>query len=364
MNTNAPSDRPGDGSHGAPAPAGPPAAGDATAAATGPRPDALPDYLEARRRALPYDLGWRPDTDPAAWREGLRAIWRDLLPPIGATGTAAPDGAVALRHATGAVATGRLTLPPGPGPHPGVVLFHEHGGAFATGWEKLHDHPASARTRAALYGGRAVARACAAAGMATLTCDAPCFGRRQAGGHAGQQALAASATALGWSLAGLAAAEAAGAADWLAAHPRIARVGTFGFSMGAVGAWSAAALSPRVAATAALGWMACRADLMAPGRPLLAGHSAWHFVHPGLSHRADFPDLAGLGADRPMFLRSGRGDRHMPEVSVAQAWHRIAAIAAVSGARPPDTAFHDAGHTCPPATLDEAVAFLAHHLAA
>ena len=35
-----------------------------------------------------------------------------------------------------AEAEGVLVRPAGPGPHPGVILFHDHGGAFARGWRK------------------------------------------------------------------------------------------------------------------------------------------------------------------------------------------------------------------------------------
>lgn len=325
-------------------------------------PERLPRFLEARRTALPFDLGWRGGAFEA-WRDRLLEAWRASLPPCGIVNWREDGGILHLTHATGAEVCGVLTLPPGRGPHPVVLLFHEHGGTFDIGWEKLHDHPASRDTRAALYGGRSVARAFHEAGVATLTCDAPCFGARQCGGYEGQQAFAANALGLGWSLAGISAAEAVGLVAWLAAEPRIGRIGTFGFSMGGYSAWTAAALSPLVRATASVGWLACRADLVAPGRPLLAGHSAWHFLHPGLSHRADFPDLAGLAADRPLFFRSGRNDRHMPEASVEKAWAHVGAIASAAGGPAPDTELHDHGHTCPPAVLDAAVDFLARHLA-
>lgn len=310
---------------------------------------------------MPYDLGWRGG-DFVPWRDRLLKAWRAALPPAGVVAAREDGRTLHLTHATGAEVRGVLSVPPGPGPHPVALLFHEHGGTFDTGWEKLHDHPASLDTRAALYGGRSVAQALHEAEIATLACDAPCFGTRQCGGYEGQQAFAANALALGWSLAGLAASESVGLVDWLSADPRFGRIGVFGFSMGGHAAWTAAALSPKISATASLSWLACRADLMAPGRPLLAGHSAWHFLHPGLSHRADFSDLAGLAADRPMFFRSGRNDRHMPEVSVANAWAHVGNIAQAAGGPAPDTAFHDHGHTCPPEVIAAAVDFLVRHL--
>ncbi|SFG38551.1 Alpha/beta hydrolase family protein [Palleronia marisminoris] len=325
-------------------------------------PDGLPPFLEARRAALSYDLGWRGGNF-APWRDRLLGAWRATLPPVGIVDAKEDGGVLRLTHATGAKVRGIVTIPPGPGPHPVALLFHEHGGTFDIGWEKLHDHPASLDTRAALYGGRPVAQAFHECGIATLTCDAPCFGARQCGGYEGQQAFAANALALGWSLAGITASESVGLVNWLSADPRFGRIGVFGFSMGGHAAWTAAALSPMIRAAASVGWLACRSDLMAPGQPLLVGHSAWHFLLPGLSHRADFPDLAGLAADRPLFFRSGRNDRHMPEASVAKAWAHLGAVASAAGGPPPDTAFHEHGHTCPPEVIDAAVGFLVGHLA-
>ncbi|MDT0682970.1 alpha/beta hydrolase family protein [Roseicyclus sp. F158] len=325
-------------------------------------PDALPPFLSARRADPDLDLGWQ-DESFGAWWTRLLGAWQSTLPPTGITGAARNGDTLRLTHATGAVTRGLLTCPPGPGPHPAVILFHEHGGRFDIGWEKLHDLPASKETRDALYGGHSAALAMQAAGLATLSCDAPCFGSRQAGGYDGQQAFAAAAMGLGWSLAGLAASEHVALADWLTEDPRIGRIGAFGFSMGGHAAWVAGALSPRIEAVASASWLACRADLMAPGMPLRSGHSAFHFLHPGLSHRADYPDLAGLAAGKPLFFRSGRGDRHMPQDSVRRAWSHVARIAQAAGGPAPDTAFHPHGHTCPPDVLEAAASFLAAHLA-
>ena len=326
----------------------------------------LPDFLEARRSAMRLDLSFgQHGGTHAEWRDALERCWRAGLPPC----EGLPDGevtgdAVRLRFATGAVAEGCLVRPAGAGPHPAVLLLHDHGGAFEIGWRKLFDLDEARAGQARHYGGRAPAATYLNAGFAVLCLDAPGWGGRRAGDYDGQQALAANALGLGWSLAGLTAGEDVQAAAWLAAQPGIdaARIGAFGFSFGGFRAWQVAALSPHVRATASLSWMAGRAALMRPGAPLLKGQSAFHFLHPGVTARADFPDLAGLAAGKALFFRSGRGDRHMPEDAVTAAWTRIAEICAAAGAPAPDTALHDHAHTCPPETLDEAVAFLRRSL--
>ncbi len=326
----------------------------------------LPAFLADRlESSLRRDLAFRPGADFAPWRDRLLAAWRAGLPPHDTAAEGGAEGGyIRLRFATGAESEGRFLLPDEPGPHPALLLLHEHGGAFETGWKKLFVTSESEASRAQLYGGVAVAETLRDAGFAVLCLDALGFGGRFAGGYQAQQALAANAMALGWSLAGIIAAEDAQAACWLAAHPAIdtARIGCFGFSFGGYRAWQLAALCPHIAATASIGWMAERAALMRPGAPLLQGHSAFSFLHPGIDPRADFPDLAGLAADRPLFLRSGRGDRHMPEDGVTAAWRHITGIAEAAGGPALDCGFHDRGHTCPPATFAEAVAFLTLHL--
>lgn len=325
-----------------------------------PMPRPLPDFLEARRRSLPMDLGF-PGSGYEDWRCRLLTLWQDSLPPSGGLPEAERDGTrLTLRFATGAKTEGCLMLPKGKPPFPAVLLLHDHGGSFDPGWQKLFDLPASEAGRARHYDGRAPASAFLQAGFAVLCLDALGWGSRFAGGYSHQQALAANALGLGWSLAGLVAAEDIQAARWLGSLDEIDphRVSAFGFSFGGFRAWQVAALSSDICAAASVGWMAARADLMQPGAPLLKGQSAFYFLHPALAARADFPDLAGLAARKPLFFRSGQGDPHMPEESAARSYARITDICKAADGPPPDTGFHNHAHTCPAPVLAEAVAFL------
>lgn len=327
-------------------------------------PAELPDFLEARRRGLVHDLCF--DGAFGDWRARVLALWREGLPPCAGLPEGVVSGdAVTLTYATGARAEGVLLRPAGPGPHPAVLLLHDHGGDFAPGWRKMVEPPAPGTPRHRHYHGLAPAEVFLKAGFAVLCLDALGWGGRQAGGYEGQQALAANAAGLGWSLAGITAAEDVQAAAWLAAQPGIdaGRVGAFGFSFGGFRAWQVAALSPVVMAAASVGWMAERAALMRPGAPLLRGQSAFHFLHPALAGRVDFPDMAGLAAGKALIFRSGLGDPHMPEDGVRSAWERVSVICAAAGGPLPDTGFHDHGHTCPPEVLQGAADFLRKSLA-
>ena len=120
----------------------------------------LPAFLERRRRDLPMSLAFAAARGPfRVWAERLGTLWRAELPECDTPAEGRCDGqGVTLDYATGAQAEGVFLRPSGPGPHPAILLLHEHGGSFDCGWEKMLDLPASQETRARLYEGRAPAQ--------------------------------------------------------------------------------------------------------------------------------------------------------------------------------------------------------------
>ena len=331
----------------------------------------LPDFLEERRQKLPMDLSfahWQGSF--TSWQENLRTLWLSTLPPcqgpaMGERILADNGSNISLTFATGARAQGRIQLPTiGKPPYPAVILLHDHGGMFEAGWQKLFQCPESTTIQARHYDEQVPANFFLHRGIAVLCVDALGWGSRFMGGYTAQQALAANIMGLGWNLACLVAGEDCQAAAWLADQPEIDadQIGAFGFSFGGFRAWQLASLSPVIKSAAALSWMAERQALMHLGAPLLKGQSAFYFLHPTLTARADFPDLAGLAAKKPLFFRSGHGDPHMPTASVRRAWQMVSAIYEAANGPRPDYAFHDHGHTCPRASLEEAADYLAAHL--
>jgi dienelactone hydrolase len=225
---------------------------------------------------------------------------------------------------TGAITEALMLLPPGPGPHPAVLLLHDHGSAFAIGKEKMvtpWDDPAGAAYAAAWqarhYDGVSLGDALVARGFVVLAADALGWGSRQGNGYEAQQAVAANLMQFGLTLAGVIAAEDAQLARWLAQHPAVdaCRVGVLGFSFGGYRAWQAAALCAEVTAGVAASWMGRLGDLMRPGGNQLRGQSAFAMLHPALGGRLDYPDVAGLAAPKPMLFLSGRQDRHSTSTS-------------------------------------------------
>lgn len=301
----------------------------------------LPFLAERLERA--QSLAFQPPF--AEWQARVRHMWQGFLPQ----GKTVQQGD-RLRHVTGDVGEFILMRPEGDGPHPAIMLLHDHGGRFDIGWRKM---VAGQGSDAALYEGRHLADWLVARGYAVLCHDALGWGSRVAGGYDEQQALAAQAMQAGWSLAGITVAEDLGCAEWLAAQPGIdpTRIGAMGFSFGGFRAWQLAALCPRIRATVSIGWMGFRADLLRDGT-LVKGQSAFHTLHPFLD--ADYPDLAALACDRPLYLRVGDADRHFPRPEAA--FDRIRQIASV------DAATFAGAHVFPLVEQEMAALFLDRHL--
>ena len=345
--------------------------------------DNVPDFLRREAPRFSHGFGgWRGSL--ADWRAAGTALLRqaagralDGEASVEEVARREDAGGLRLRlrarFPTGAAAEALMRVPPGPGPHPAVLLLHDHGSEFAIGKEKVilpwDDAPAAARARAwqvRLYDGASLGDALAARGFAVLAADALGWGARAGNGYEAQQALAANLMHYGLTHAGVVAAEDAQLVRWLARHPAVdpARVGVLGFSFGGFRAWQAAALAPEVAAGAAAGWMGRLADLMRPGGNQLRGQSAFAMLHPSLGGRLDYPDVAGLAAPRPMLFLSGRNDRHFPAEAAEAAFADLRRIWGAAGAAAAlDARLVDGGHVFTADAQATALAFLARSLA-
>lgn len=228
-----------------------------------------------------------------------------------------------------------LLLPDTPGPHPAVLMLHDHGARFDIGKEKMvkpwgdQTVSASAQQWADKYfSGRFPGDELAKRGYVVLSVDALGWGERGPVTYEQQQALASNFFNLGRSLAGTMAYEDMRSVDFLATLPMVdaRRIGVVGFSMGAFRAWQLAALSDKVTATAAISWFGTYQGLMTPGNNTLRGQSSYYMLHPGIPARLDIPDVAGIAAPRPLLLFNGGKDTLFPSESVEAAYakaHRI-----------------------------------------
>jgi hypothetical protein len=130
------------------------------------------------------------------WRAAGLGLLRGAVGPalegeaaVEEIGRSAVAGVLRLRLSaafpTGAATEALMMLPPGAGPHPAVLLFHDHGSAFAIGKEKAgraRDDPAAAAEAAAwqarLYDGVSLGEA-----LVARRVRRPCLPMRSAGGR-------------------------------------------------------------------------------------------------------------------------------------------------------------------------------------
>jgi dienelactone hydrolase len=304
--------------------------------------DTLDDTIAGLQKRWRPRLAWRPETD---WRAVALATARRLmlLPGDGgstfATEVLAEQDRIShvaqlltLRGALGDRVPALYLRPKGPGPHPAVVVMHDHGARFDIGKEKLvrplSSNPSAEAWVQRYYGGTFVGDTLVQAGFAVLAIDALGWGERGRAGFArdDQQALTSHLMQLGHSWAGIIASDDLRSHRWLREQPGIdaKRVAVLGFSMGAFRAWQLAAVCDEVSACVAAHWMCTREGLLRAGEHTLQGQSAFSMAHPGLAAELDHTDVAALIAPRPLLLFGSAQDKLFPWDGTQAAWAQLA----------------------------------------
>jgi dienelactone hydrolase len=190
---------------------------------------------------------------------------------------------------------GFLLVPKSAGPHPAVLLLHDHGAKFDIGKEKVISHE---DLRAAEF-------------LSTRP----------------------------------------------GADPK--RVAAIGLSVGGFRTWQLAALSDRVSAGVSVCWMATRKGLMAPRNNQTTGQSAFTMTHPGLATHLDYPDVASLACPKPMMFLCGNRDKLFPVESIEESFAKLRKVwESQKAADRLATRLYDAPHEFNTAMQDEAFAWL------
>ncbi|WP_412176502.1 dienelactone hydrolase family protein [Enterobacter sp.] len=225
-----------------------------------------------------------------------------------------------------------MLTPKSSGPHPAIVLLHDHGSKFDIGKEKMirpwndAEKLTSAQAWAdKFFTGRFIGDELAKRGYVVIAIDSTGWGERGPMVYEQQQALASNYFNLGRSLAGEMAYEDTRTVDFLASLNNVdpQRIGVLGFSMGGFRAWQLAALSDKVAATAVISWFGTYDGLMQPGNNVLRGQSAFYMLHPGMPAHLDIPDIASIAAPKPMLIYSGDKDKLFPPQAVKDAYAKV-----------------------------------------
>jgi len=312
--------------------------------------DRLPVFRERVAERLTFPLSWpawkeRNGDDFERWRKETRARVRERFLAAPPAAPFAPeivssrkrDGFTAHKITFNLTADSRvlacLLVPDGTGPHPAVLMLHDHGAEFRIGkeksvepWDAPTEKTAVARKWVEkVYGGRFVGDELAARGYVVLVYDALNWSDRGGAGYDGQQALASNLLHLGMSFAGLIAHEDLRGAEFLASRPEVdkSRIAAMGHSMGCFRAWQVAAMSDHIAAGVCCCWMATVKSLMVPGNNQTKGQSAFTMTHPGLFNDLDYPDVASLACPKPMLFFAGEQDKLFPVPGVREAFAKM-----------------------------------------
>jgi dienelactone hydrolase len=309
--------------------------------------DNLPVFYQKMTARMDYKLSWlnSGQVDFETWRKKAREKVMDCLmapPPFIAFDPVVIDsedrGTYIARkvvfNVTGYSRVLALMLvPKSPGPHPAVLLLHDHGAYFKLGKEKVirpfNVSPevidnANKFTKLC-YGDRFIGDELAKRGYVCLAVDMLNWGDRQGGAYLGQQALASNLLNLGGSFAGLIAYEDMSAASFLSQQPEVdsTRIAAVGLSVGSFRTWQIAALSPHIAAGVAVCWMSTRVALMSTGNNQTGGQSAFTCTHPGLGPYLDYPDVASIACPKPMMIINGNDDDLFPLESIKEAYAKM-----------------------------------------
>jgi dienelactone hydrolase len=345
--------------------------------------DRLPVFYGKLASRMDYPLSWLSggQGDFAAWREKARAKVMECLllaPPVAPFEPkiiAEQDrGSYVARKVVFNVTRDSrvlafLLVPKAAGPHPAVLLLHDHGAKFDIGKEKViepWDEPpqkleSARKWIAQYYGGRFIGDELAKRGYVCLATDMLNWSDRGGGGYENQEALAANLFQFGASWAGLIAHEDLRAAEFLAAQPEVdaKRVAAMGLSVGGYRTWQLAALSDRIAAGVSVCWMATRKGLMVPRNNQTGGQSAFTMIHPGLARQLDYPDVASLACPKPMMFLCGNRDKLFPVESIEAAFAKMRKV--WESQKASDrlvTRLYDAPHEFNAAMQDDAFAWL------
>jgi dienelactone hydrolase len=309
--------------------------------------DRLPAFHSNLSARLTHRHSWLNGDiqDFEQWRNSARRKVMDCLlepPPVVAFDPvviASEDRGTYVAHKVVLNLTGDsrvlslMLVPKASGPHPAVLLLHDHGAKFDIGKEKVirswniapEKLQSSEKWVHQYYGGRFVGDALAAQGFVCFATDMLNWSDRGGGGFENQQALAANLLQYGVSWSGLIAHEDLRAAEFLASRAEVdpRRITAMGLSVGGYRTWQVAALSPHISQGVSVCWMATQRGLLVPGNNQTTGQSAFTMLHPGLARELDYPDVASIACPKRMMFLCGSQDALFPKASTEAAFAKM-----------------------------------------
>lgn len=238
-------------------------------------------------------------------------------------------------------------------PAPGVVVLHDHGGAYVWGKEKVvavdNPHSALSKFKDQLYEGASIANELARRGYVVITIDMFYWGERRMlldddpssyrdpqqmtveevdafnrRSSSSEQLVARTLMTAGITWPGIVLWDDLRTVDYLVSRPEVdrRRLACVGLSVGGYRSFLLAALDPRINAGVDVGWMTSYASNI---RRHVINTVGFTFHIPGLYRYLDLPDLAALIAPRSVLVINGSKDTLFPPDGVEKAHRKIEA---------------------------------------
>lgn len=345
-----------------------------------------PYFIDSLQKENTYPLAWgnSPIGDFGIWRSTARAKLAEemLTPPrpslswdMTVVATEKRKGYTARKIGFNLTRYSRVLayelIPDGDGPHPAVLLLHDHGGHYTIGKEKMirpFGVPDSVLQDAdkwchGCYGDQYVGDYLAQNGYVVLCTDAPMWGDRGVkGGTKGSDWKYTAGTffMLGRNLSAWMDFEDAYAADFLSQLPEVdaERVGCMGHSMGGYRTWMLSALTDKVKVGVAVCWMHT-AQYQVNEEYGMSRHEEWANLIPGIRRYLDYPHIASIACPKPMMFINGKTDHLFPPIAVNSAYKTMHKVWDSQGVGDRlYTEIMDMGHWCGPEVQVKALNFL------
>ena len=295
----------------------------------------MPAFLNDIKKELTYPMAWGNSEikDFDLWRDSARVILKEaMLAPPPPPDEFNPeliaeekrDGYTAkkirLNISKYTRADVLMLTPDGDGPHPGIVLLHDHGGHFFIGKEKMikpFDVDSAVIQDADMwvdqcYGGQYVGDYLASHGYAVISADAIFWGdrgRKEGVNKTKLSEFAGNLMGLGRCLSGIMTHEDSYLTEFFASLPEVDadKVGCMGFSMGAYRTWMLSAFTDRIKTGAAVCWMTVTDSQFSweHGRE----NGGYANTLPSIRLYMDHPHIASIACPKPMLFINGKTDK-------------------------------------------------------
>ena len=335
----------------------------------------MPTFSPQLKQMLTYPLAWgnAPETDFDLWRQQAREKLLECMSPAPPAPTSYDMEVIDSEQREGYMARkivfnisglsrvpAYLLVPDTPGPHPAVLMLHDHGAHFSIGKEKMVQpfHVSDITMMDArdwnirCYDGQYPGDYMAQHGYVVLAVDALFWGergRKEYPLYDIQQALSANLLQMGMNFGGFIAWDDIRSAEFLATLPEVDpdRIGAMGFSMGAHRAWMTAAGTDKIAAAVSVCWMNTTDSLMTLTNNQNKGGSAYSMLVPSLRLYLDYPHVASIACPKPMLFTNGLRDKLFPVEGVKEAYATMQQVYDSQGVGDRlETKLYDLPHFC------------------